>query len=384
MKQHVFRLSLLSLVATAGVAVIVLTLMLAGGFFVENWRPDWSIGDSVVEAVKRGPKAGQPKQPVVSLDEAFQEGIWIWMPAILAPLAWYLVIWAVWGRDPLAGVTFPRFFPPDGLSPATVRQIVGMGFDEKAMAAELLSLAVRGHIRLILTTRGDFGLRRTDKGPGELTTAERRLLSVLFRGTSEIVIGRRQGVRLRVAMETFQKHLEDELEGPVYATNVGATLTGVMVSGVAFMVAAMAYRDTALQNSQLTLAVVSLLAVAAVNVLFFTLMKAPTKLGREILDEIAGFRMFLATAEHERMKMADAPDMTDHLYATHLPYALALDMELAWSDQFSYMLDRAIPDPMDYEWYAGSESFGGGLVDMARSLGASIAGVFEADEDAPA
>ena len=51
----------------------------------------------------------------------------------------------------------------------------------------------------------------------------------------------------------------------------------------------------------------------------------------------------------------------------------------------SYVIvDRAIPDPMDYEWYAGSESFGGGLVDMTRSLGASIAGVFEADQDAPA
>jgi hypothetical protein len=142
----------------------------------------------------------------------------------------------------------------------------------------------------------------------------------------------------------------------------------------------MTYRDAPMQNAELAMAGIALLAIAAINVLFYTLMKAPTRLGRDILDEVAGFRMFLATAEHERMKMADAPEMTDHLYATYLPYALALDLELAWSDRFSFMLERAIPDPMDYDWYAGTESVGGGLAGMARNLGAAIAGVLESDE----
>jgi hypothetical protein len=114
-------------------------------------------------------------------------------------------------------------------------------------------------------------------------------------------------------------------------------------------------------------------------------MKAPTALGREILDEIAGFRMFLATAEHERMKLAGSPEMSEHLYATHLPYALAMDLELAWSDRFSTLLERAIPDPMDYDWYAGGgdETFSNGLVGMASDLGAAIASVFEKDDGRP-
>ena len=113
-------------------------------------------------------------------------------------------------------------------------------------------------------------------------------------------------------------------------------------------------------------------------------MKAPTALGRVLLDEIAGFRMFLVTAEHERVKLADAPEMSEHLYATHLPYALAMDLELAWSDRFSALLKRAIPDPMDYDWYAGGgENFSGGLVGMARSLGAAIANAFEKNDGRP-
>ena len=386
MKHHILRLSALSLVATAGVAVLVLLAVLVGGFFYENWSPDWSIGDSVVEALSEAPQAGEAARPAVPPAQAFREGIWTWALAVAAPFAWYMLIWGIYGRDPLAGVAFPRFHPPDGLSPATLRQIVGMGFDEKAMAAELLSLAVRGYVRVIRTKRGLYGLRRTGKGPDGLTAAERHLMSAMFRGVTEIVIGRKQGVRLRVAMEAFRKRLEDDLEGPVYATNVGATLTGVMISGGAFMAAAMTYRDAALQNVELTMAGCAALLIAAMNVLFFTLMKAPTALGRELLDEIAGFRMFLATAEHERMKLADAPEMSEHLYATHLPYALAMDLELAWSDRFSTLLKRAIPDPMDYEWYAsgGRETFSNGLVGMARSLGAAIAGVFDKDDGRPA
>lgn len=368
-----------------GVTVLVLGFMLVGGFFYENWSPNWSIGDSFAEAIAEPPRAEAPGRQAIPMAEAFREGVWVWGAAVLAPLGWYFLIWLIWGRDPLGRPAFPRFYPPQGLSPATVRQIVGMGFDEKAMAAEMLSLAVRGHVKLIRTKRGLYGLRRTDKGSSLLTEAERHLMSVLFRGAGEVVIGRKQGVRLRVAMESFRKHLEDELEGPVYATNVGATLTGVMVSAAAFMVATMTYRDVTMQNTELAMAGGTLLLLAAVNVLFFTLMKAPTRLGRELLDEIAGFRIFLVTAEHKRMKMADAPEMSEHLYATHLPYALAMDLELAWSDRFTELLKRAIPDPMDYEWYAsgGDEKFSQGLLGMAQALGAAIASAFDR-QDGPA
>ena len=384
-KHHVLRLSALSLAATAVLALVVLAGVLVGGFFYENWRPDWSIGEAIVKALNETPQAGEQARPPVPPAQAFRDGVWVWALAVAGPFVWYMLIWSIYGRDPLAGVTFPRFHPPDGLSPATVRQIAGMEFDEKAMAAELLSLAVRGHVRVIRTKRGLYGLRRTGKGPGDLTAAERRLMSAMFRAVPEVVIGRKQGVRLRVAMEAFRKCLEDELEGPVYATNVGATLTGVIISGGVFMAAAMIYRDAAMQNIELAMAGGAMLLIAAMNVLFFTLMKAPTALGRELLDEIAGFRMFLATAEHERMKLADAPEMSDHLYATHLPYALAMNLELAWSDRFSTLLKRAIPDPMDYDWYAsgGDETFSDGLVGMASALGAAIASAFEKDDGPP-
>ncbi len=62
-----------------------------------------------------------------------------------------------------------------------------------------------------------------------------------------------------------------------------------------------------------------------------------------------------------------------------------MNLELAWSDRFSTLLKRAIPDPTDYEWYArgSDETFSNGLVGMTTALGAAIAGVFETDDGRP-
>ncbi len=48
---------------------------------------------------------------------------------------------------------------------------------------------------------------------------------------------------------------------------------------------------------------------AALNGLFFYLMRAPTALGRPIMDQLAGFRLYLETAEAERLNYK-APEIT--------------------------------------------------------------------------
>lgn len=380
---QLLRLSALALAASLALSVAAVVGYLVVAFFVAEWRPDWTIAESLYRWLTEPPPATSPYDAAGPAPASPATRLWLFIGAIAVPFAYYLLAWWAIGRDRLRGTEFPRFTPPDRLSPAGVRQVLGMGFDGKVMAAQILSLAVRGHLRIARDDAGDHALTRADGASGGLTTAERHLLAALFRGGRRVRIQWQDGPRLRVAMEAFRARLEDEFEGPAYATNIWAVALGVVVSGSMFVLAADTFVARPDEAGSLSLALGTLLGVIVlVNALFFRLMKAPTELGRGLLDEIAGFRMFLATAEHERIKLVDAPSMTPDLYARYLPYALAMDLEQDWSERFAATLGAAIPDPADFGWYerAAHGLSDDSLLSMARSMGSAVAALVLQDE----
>ena len=112
-----------------------------------------------------------------------------------------------------------------------------------------------------------------------------------------------------------------------------------------------------------------------VNGLFFYLVRAPTAFGRPIMDQLAGFRLYLETAESDRLNMK-APEITADRFEALLPYAVALDVEKPWSDAFAAALRRARPgdaDPMSN--YQPSWSTGGGWSgrDFGNAVSSSVA-----------
>ena len=114
---------------------------------------------------------------------------------------------------------------------------------------------------------------------------------------------------------------------------------------------------------------------AALNGLFFYLMSAPTALGRPIMDKLAGFRLYLETAESDRLNM-EAPEITSERFEALLPYAVALDVEKPWARAFERALRRAHPEDADpmRRYHPGWTSSGGWSGrDFGSALGASVA-----------
>jgi hypothetical protein len=116
-----------------------------------------------------------------------------------------------------------------------------------------------------------------------------------------------------------------------------------------------------------------------VNGLFFYLLRAPTALGRPIMDQLAGLRLYLQTAESDRLNLS-APEITAERFEALLPYAVALDVEKPWSDAFAAALRRAHPDdpdPMSHyrsSWSSGSWSSS----NFSSAVSSSISGVSSA------
>jgi Predicted membrane protein (DUF2207) C-terminal domain len=125
---------------------------------------------------------------------------------------------------------------------------------------------------------------------------------------------------------------------------------------------------------------------AALNAIFFELMKAPTVSGRKLMDEIEGFRMYLGTAEQHRLDMLTPPKETPELFEAYLPYAIALDVETEWNKRFERVFAEAAQAPggtgRGYApaWYSGSRfnnfttgAFAGALSGALSTAAASAA-----------
>jgi hypothetical protein len=82
------------------------------------------------------------------------------------------------------------------------------------------------------------------------------------------------------------------------------------------------------------LLVVVALFLTILNIAQLQWMKKPTQDGAVLLTEIEGFPHFLTSVERLPMQRTDAPNDKAGLYERYLPYAVALEVEQAWGDQF--------------------------------------------------
>ncbi len=128
-----------------------------------------------------------------------------------------------------------------------------------------------------------------------------------------------------------------------------------------------------------------LLLLGVINAVFFHLLKAPTLTGRKLMDKIEGFKQYLSVAEKDRLNLLNPPERTPEIFEKYLPYALALDVEQEWCEQFAQILEDASRDEGGYcpEWYAGSTWRPGFMTGLASSLGTSLSGAISSASTSP-
>jgi uncharacterized membrane protein YgcG len=114
-----------------------------------------------------------------------------------------------------------------------------------------------------------------------------------------------------------------------------------------------------------------------VAMIFHALLKAPTKKGATLLAGIKGLRLFLTTAEQNRLEVLNPPDVTPEVFEKFLPYAIALDCENEWSRKFEAQAARAglsAAQTRSYEpsWYTGTDLSTMGVAAFTTSIGSTL------------
>ena len=358
---------------------------------------------------------------------------------LLASLGYFLFAWNRVGRDPPRSTIIPLFRPPDGLGPAAVRYVSRYGYDETCLAAAMVQLAVSGRLKIAETGRNFTITKLPEPSGKTLADSEAALYAALPEGSTELKQANRAritaaegaldralkrdfegkaflhnlgwfqaGLALSVACLVLGALL---LPGPDIVTGVFAVLWtaawwGAVVgigwsvvkgwrgarglwarisslSRLIFLIPAMgagimgttmiftdAHRSAALYALAGTVALLGLL-----NVVFFFLLRTATPTGRKLLDQIEGFRLYLSTAEEERLKVLHPPEKTPELFERYLPYAMALDCENEWNAKFATILAAAAAAGATApSWYSGQHwNPDRGFTGLGRSLAASAA-----------
>lgn len=342
--------------------------------------------------------------------------ILIGLIGFLFTFGYFYFIWGIYGKDPKKGPEVPRYEPPKNFSAAATRFVQYMGFDDQMLSTVLVSLAVKGAIKIV--DEGGYFIELQNRNAKGLSKGEKAVLRKLFpRGmTSALEVDRKSYRLFRDVKGVLEIAIQSEYEERYFKTNLSWSALGMFFGFVTVVLASISGPDpvplvTALlggsvlfvflfvglsRSSQLMAKMnawfkgkylsakfkviliwtaviiaipivilvlneelglyVSALVVATVLLcaLFQHLLKAPTQLGRQIMDEIDGFKLFLSLTEKDRWDILHPRDLTPELFEKYLPFALALDVSHAWSEKFASTLEKSSYRPT---WYRGHGHF---------------------------
>jgi uncharacterized membrane protein YgcG len=341
-------------------------------------------------------------------------GVLVALAGLIALLLFSGLSWSRVGRDPRPGVIIPRYEPPSEHTPAALRFLRRMGYDMRCFSADLLAVAVAGHVRIHQhrKRKGAWRLERTDPAaarvaattagegsagaatsgaatagavtPGAATAAsfpataplsavQRLLVSKLFPGGKrELKLTNKNAETVSAARDAHRKALDAELHPHYFRRNAGKSWLafGIIVATglAAFPVSG---------GAGIPAIVVILGAMLIVNTVFTQLVKAPTREGRRLLDEIEGLKLYLSVAERDDLASLQGPDAPPRLdaerYEALLPFAVALEVEDAWTKKFTAAVGSAAVAAATQRmgWYAGTGR-PGDLGAFTRSIGSSL------------
>jgi len=267
----------------------------------------------------------------------------------LAALAWYLYAWHRVGRDPERGVIIPRFEAPAGLSPAACSYVSSMAFNRTAFVAAIISLAIKK--QLIINEDEEFSLRRVKrKDQLQPTAGEQALLNELLPlSSSTIELDNKNHSTFSNARNALRKALKKEHLGRLFHLNS-------IYIGPAFLISVVAAIIAIFFDGSRSIWIAYVMLTVPLHGLFVFLMRAPTPAGRIVMDEIEGLKMYLETAEQDRLDRMRSPALTPEVFEAFLPYAYALGVENDWCERFAREMPEEIRRQDAYQpaWYSGN------------------------------
>lgn len=152
-------------------------------------------------------------------------------------LMYQLISWLMVGRDPQAGSIVPQYLPPDDLSPAGVREVVKMGFDNRCFAAEVVGLAAKNFLRIEQDDAGKYTLVKTNNAQAarKLTDSEAVVANGLFPNNNRLLLSPANREIIGGAINDLKKLLSARFEKIYFVRNSVYVLPSLILTAAMFI-----------------------------------------------------------------------------------------------------------------------------------------------------
>jgi uncharacterized membrane protein YgcG len=304
-------------------------------------------------------------------------GVLVAIIGLLLLLAFCAYEWRRVGRDPRKGIVIARYEPPEGHSPAGLRYLQRMGYDTRCFSAAVLHLAVDGFLRITreprLIKKDEWRLERCTAGQNSGRPSEAKLLDSLFVGGTlpAVDLTNKNASLLSRAMSAHGTALRNVMQPRFFRLNGWSIAKALLIAVIALLASLMISRGAGI----IAIVVIAVLCVITLIVFAF-LVRAPTVEGRKLMDEVEGLKLYLSVAERDELARVsgpgEPPQLDEKRYEALLPYAVALEVEEAWTKKFTLAVGvaAAAAAANNIAWYRG-----GGVSDLgsfANAIGSSL------------
>jgi uncharacterized membrane protein YgcG len=221
-----------------------------------------------------------------------------------------------------------------------------MSYDDKALTAAVVNLAVKGYLR-IEKPDDEYILTRQDSTV-KLAPGEAVLKARLFKKGGTLVLDDKNYKLIGAAKAAHKAALKRNYEKIYFFTNSPLLFPSF---GLSALMVIIFFAVEIMTPGIVFLFVTNLI----LHIVFYYLLRAPTPLGRRILDSLEGFTMYLNVAEKDELELRNPPEKTPELFEMYLPFALALGVEQAWSERFAGVFASMQDQGGGYQpdWYSG-------------------------------
>jgi uncharacterized membrane protein len=204
-----------------------------------------------------------------------------------------------------------------------------------------------------------------------LSESESTLLKSIFKNKPSVELKKSNATQLLKANVAHREVL-DKASHPRYFKRNGRSVAKAFFIGLVGGALALWLGGGAGIPAIIAIGVLMVITV----IVFAFLIQAPTEEGRKLMDEIEGFKLYLSVAERDelaRMQGPEAPPLIDaERYEKLLPFAVALEVEEAWTEKFTLAVGAAAAAQVtnNIGWYRGGAI--SNLGSFSKTLGSSL------------